>query len=539
MSTLTRRAMLGALGAPAFAAAPRKPNIVLLMADDMGFSDIGCYGSEIETPNIDALARGGVRFTHFTNTARCCPTRASLLTGMYSHQVGIGHMVSDDGLPGYRGELSRQHATIAEALRPAGYRSGMFGKWHVAPANAKFQSNWPLQRGFDYFYGTPHGGGNHFNPTMTMRNNDVLPPAGDGYYFTDAIVEEANQFIRSAAADKKPFFTYVAFTAPHWPLHAFEADVKQQQGRYAAGWDELRARRYQRMKQLGVVDPKWGTAPRPGNVSAWNEVADKDWQMRRMEVYAAQVHSMDRAIGRLIATLKQTGAWDNTLVLFLSDNGGSAEINGPNAGLPAYGTHTHDGRLIRRGNNPAVLPGPEDTFQSYGREWTHLSNTPFRLHKMMVHEGGISTPLVAHWPAGLRRPGRVDSSDGHVIDLMATCCEAAGVAAPNAIEGKSLLPVLAGRRRSGHKALFYEHEGNRAIRKQGWKLVQAHGQAWELYNLRQDRCELSNLAATLPDKKRELETDYQTWALRAQVVDWTEIQRLRRQKQEAATKKKE
>lgn len=534
---LTRRAVFSTIAAPALAATSKRPNILLLMADDMGFSDIGCYGSEIETPNLDSLAQSGIRFTHFTNTARCCPTRASLLTGMYSHQVGIGHMVGDDGLAGYRGELSLKHATIAESLRPAGYRSGMFGKWHVAPASAKFRHNWPLQRGFDYFYGTPHGGGNHFNPTMTMRNNDVLPPAGDGYYFTDAIVEEANQFIRATAAEKKPFFTYVAFTAPHWPLHAFAEDVKRQQGRYAAGWDDLRTRRYERMKRLGVVDPRWGIAARPANVAAWNEVPDKDWQMRRMEVYAAQVQSMDRAIGRLISTLKQTGSFDNTLVLFLSDNGGSAEINGPNAGLPAYGTHTHDGRLIRRGNNPAVMPGPEDTFQSYGREWTHLSNTPFRLHKMMVHEGGISTPLLAHWPAGLRRPGRLDSSDGHVIDLLATCCDVAGVSPLNPIEGKSLLPVIEAKKRRGHDALFYEHEGNRAIRKQGWKLVQAHQGDWELYNLRQDRCEFSNLAPKLPDKKRELETDYFAWAKRSQVVEWGEIQRLRKTKQ--GTTKKE
>lgn len=540
MSTkLTRRSLLATLAAPALAAAPKRPNIVLMMADDMGFSDIGCYGGEIETPNLDALAKGGLRFTQFTNTARCCPTRASLLTGMYSHQVGVGHMVGDDGLPGYRGQLSSSHATIAEALRPAGYRNGMFGKWHVAPATAKFQSNWPIQRGFDYFYGTPHGGGNYFNPMMLMRGNDILPAVGDGYYFTEAIVEEANQFIRASVSEKKPFFTYVAFTSPHWPLHALEADIEKQKGRYRAGWDEVRARRYERMKGLGIVDARWGLAPRPDNVPAWKDIPEKDWQMRRMEVYAAQVQSMDRAIGRLISTLKQTGAFDNTLVLFLSDNGGSAEINGPTAGLPAYGTHTHDGRPIQRGNNAAVNPGPENTFQSYGREWTHVSNTPFRLHKMMVHEGGISTPLLAHWPAGLRRPGRLDSSDGHVIDLMATCCEVAGVTALNAIEGKSLLPVIAGNKRPGHEALFYEHEGNRAIRKQGWKLVQPHGGAWELYDLRKDRCEMSNLVNSLPDKKQELEGAYQAWAKRCQVMDWDEIQRVRRMKQEAGTKKKE
>lgn len=448
-------------------------------------------------------------------------------------------MVGDDGFPGYRGQLSASHATIAEALRPAGYRNGMFGKWHVAPATLKFQANWPIQRGFDYFYGTPHGGGNYFNPMMLMRNNDVLPAVGDGYYFTDAIVEEANQFIRASVAEKKPFFSYVAFTSPHWPLHALETDIESQKGRYRAGWDEVRSRRYERMKRIGVVDPRWGIAPRPENVPAWKDIPEKDWQMRRMEVYAAQVQSLDRAIGRLISTLKQTGAFDNTLVLFLSDNGGSAEINGPNAGLPAYGTQTHDGRPIRRGNNSAVNPGPEDTFQSYGREWTHVSNTPFRLHKMMVHEGGISTPLLAQWPAGLRKPGRLDASNGHVIDLMATCCEVAGVAPPNTIEGKSLLPAIEGKKRPGHAALFYEHEGNRAIRQQGWKLVQPFGGAWELYDLRKDRCEMSNLVDSLPDKKQELEGAYQAWAKRSQVMDWSEIQRVRRMKQEAGTKKKE
>ncbi len=524
MTSLTRRGFLGS------AVRRRRPNIVLIMADDMGYSDIGCYGSEIETPNLNRLANDGVRFTHFTNTARCCPSRASLLTGLYSHQVGIGHMTGDDGLPGYRGTLSRQHATIAEALKPAGYKSGVFGKWHVCPNGPKHRDNFPLQRGFDSFAGTLDGGGNHFDPSRFMIGNDVQPRAKDGFYFTDVVADAASSFIREQEGTGKPFFTYLAFTAPHWPLHAFERDIAKYANRYRDGWDKIRQERYGRMKRMKVVDPKWGMAERDAEVPAWQDAKSKDWQMRRMAVYAAQVETMDRAIGRVLDTLRKTKAMEDTLVMFLADNGGSAEILNDKAGLPAYSTHTHDGVLMQRGNDSNTMPGPEATFQSYGREWTHVSNTPFRKHKAVVHEGGIATPLIAHWPSELKTRGRVNHEDGHVIDLMATCCDVAEARQPNALEGKSLRPIFEGKTRIGHQALFYEHEGSRAIRKQGWKLVADAKQPWELYNLKEDRCELKNLASAMPEKASALEKDYKQWAARAQVVEWSEIQRIRRER---------
>ncbi len=529
---MTRRSLLAVAPAILTGAARRQPNVVIVMADDMGFSDIGCYGSEIPTPNLDRLARGGLRFTHFTNTARCCPTRASLLTGMYSHEVGIGHMVGDDGVQAYRGSLSASHATIGETMRPAGYATGVFGKWHVCPATKAHQHNWPMQRGFDAFYGLPHGGGNFFNPTMLMRGNEVLPARGDGFYFTDAVGEEAAGFVKEKAAEKKPFFAYVAPTAPHWPLHALEEDRARFVGKYREGWDACREKRYERMRKMGIVQESWGLSGRPGAIPAWEQAPNKGWHERRMEVYAAQVFALDRAVGRIVEALTAAKALDNTLLMFLSDNGGSAEINNETSGLPAYGTHTHDGKLIRRGNNPAVMPGTEDTFQSYGREWTYVSNTPFRMHKMLVHEGGISTPLVAHWPGEMKRRGELETADGHVMDLLPTVAEVGGAKLANAVSGKSLEPLLRGKARAGHEAwsrrtLFYEHEGNRAVRKQGWKLVAERGKDWELYDLKADRTEQRNLAGAQPEKVRELEVDYQAWTRRAGVMAWDEILKIR------------
>jgi len=524
MMQLSRRSFL------ASAVKRRRPNIVLIMADDMGYSDLGCYGSEIDTPNLNRLANDGVRFTHFTNTARCCPSRASLLTGLYSHQVGIGHMTGDDGFPGYRGTLSKNHATIAEALKPAGYKTGAFGKWHVCPGDPKHKDNFPLQRGFDSYVGTLDGGGNYFDPARFMIGNDVQPKAKDGFYLTDVLADATSKFIREQEGTGKPFFTYLALTSPHWPLHAFEKDIARYSTKYKDGWDKTRADRYERMKKLKVVDRKWGLSPRDPSVDDWQKTPNKDWQMRRMAVYAAQIETMDRAIGRVLDSLRQTKAMEDTLVLFLSDNGASAENLNESAGLPNYSAHTHDGILMQRGNDGKTMPGSEATFQSYGRDWTHVSNTPFRLHKSVVHEGGIATPLIAHWPSSLKNRGRVDREDSPLIDLMATCCDVGEVQLPNAIEGKSLRPILEARPRVGHQALFYEHEGNRAIRKQGWKLVAEAKKPWELYNLREDRCERNNLAATRPEKAKQLEGDYRQWANRAQVVDWDEILQSRRKR---------
>jgi len=314
-----------------------RPNIVVMMADDMGYSDLGCYGGEIDTPRIDALAEGGVRFRQFYNAARCCPTRASLLTGLYPHQTGMGHMTNDFGLPGYRGDLNRKSVTLAEVLRPAGYATLMSGKWHVTPeVESPDKRNWPLQRGFDRFYGTIQGGGSYYNPVPLTRDDEPIEPEGEDFYYTTAIGENAARFVAEAPLDR-PFLLYVAFTSPHFPLHAPEEAIQKYRGRYDGGWDLLREERYRRMIDLGVIRPEWPLTPRDESVPSWDEVAGKAWHARRMEVYAAQIELMDRAVGDVIDALEARGSLDNTLVLFLADNGGNAE------------------RL--RGNDPAVMPG--------------------------------------------------------------------------------------------------------------------------------------------------------------------------------------
>ncbi len=512
-----------------------RPNIVLIMADDMGFSDLGCYGSEIETPNLDRLAAGGVKFTQFQNTARCCPTRSSLLTGLYSHQTGIGHMVADNGHPSYRGEINNRCVTIAEVLKGAGYRTGMCGKYHVTHENYDHKENWPRQRGFDSFYGTIPGGGNMFNPHGLVRDNDVIKPEGKDYYYTDALSQEAAKFVQAQGRTaSSPFFLYLAYTAPHWPIQAHEAEIRKYQDRYRIGWDVLREQRWARQIKLGVVRKEWGLAPRDPKIPAWNDITNKDWHARRMAVYSAMIDRMDQGIGQVIKAVDAAGQRDNTLFLFLADNGGCAE--GWDAeGIKRYAGTTLDGRTVRLGNNPAVMPGPGDTFQSYGPEWAHASNTPFRLYKHWEHEGGISTPLIAHWPAGISKPGRVDHQHGHLIDIMATAVDIAGAQYPKTsrgeaitpMEGKSLQPILAGKRRDEHRAVFWEHEGHRAVRMGKFKLVAEYKKPWELYDMEADRTELHNLAATMPDRVTAMAAQWDAWASRVGVVDFDTIRRQR------------
>ena len=490
----------------------RRPNIVLIMADDMGFSDIGCYGSEIRTPNLDGLAARGIRFTQFYNTARCCPTRSSLLTGLYAHQAGVGHMVSDRGFPAYQGYLNDRSVTIAEALRPAGYTTLMAGKWHVG----EDRPHWPVDRGFDRYFGLISGGSNYFRldpgRQMALDNQPYTPPA-EGFYMTDAFTDHALQFLDQAAAKAQPFFLYLAYTAPHWPLHALPEDIARYRGRYRMGWDALRVARHRRMIELGLVDRRWPLTPRDPRAPAWDQVTDQEMRDLRMAVYAAQIDRMDQNIGRVLGRLRAIGAEENTLVLFLADNGGCAEE-------------------VNRGV-PGALPGSKDSFMSYGLPWANASNTPFRLYKHWVHEGGISTPLIARWPAAIRQTNTITHQPGHLIDLMATCLDVAGAAYPKTygghsitpLEGRSLLPILKGRTRRPHEALYWEHEGNRAVRQGQWKLVSRHPEGWELYDLEADRTELNNLAARYPDKVRELTALYATWAARCGVVPWEKFNR--------------
>ncbi len=535
----SRRVFLQAAGAAAAsaglgraAAAPR-PNIILMMADDMGFSDLGCYGSEIATPNIDGLASRGVRFTHFRNTARCCPTRASLLTGLYPHQTGVGHMVDNPKpFPGYTGDLNRSSVTIAEALKPSGYQTRMAGKWHVTPVTAS-KHNWPLQRGFDEYYGIIPGAANYFDPQTLTRNNESIRAEQPGYYLTDAIGRAAAGYVESAARQNSPYFLYVAFTSPHWPLHALQADIDRQKGRYKDGWDALREERRGRMIKLGLVDRRWALTPRDSKVPAWKDAPNKEWYQRRMEVYAAQIARMDASVGRILEALRKSGQEDNTLVLFLADNGGCAEELGPQSRGASFHEKTHDGRSVRIGNLPEIMPGAEDTYQSYGLPWANASNTPFRLYKHWVHEGGISTPLIARWPKAIRRRGAIEHQQGHLVDLMATCVDAAGAAYPSTyrgapvlpMEGRSLRPAFEGKPIQRADAIYWEHEGNRAVCDGRWKLVSRFPDRWELYDLEADRSELNDLAARDPSRTERMVAQYERWAARCHVEPWEKVQK--------------
>jgi len=541
------------------AAEPSKPNVIIIMSDDMGFSDIGCYGGEIATPNLDNLAAGGVRFTQFYNTARCCPTRAALLTGLYSHQAGIGHMVGDSGFDAYRGDLNRRCVTIAEALKPAGYRAYTVGKWHVTRHTAADapKLNWPLQRGFDRCYSTIGGAGSFYDPSSLIRDNTMISAFADPdykpktYYYTDAISDHAIRFLGDHAKDHKgkPFVMYMAFTAAHWPMHALPEDIAKYAGKYDGGYDPIRKARFEKAMQLGLIDPKQPMSPQAEN---WSKVADKKWEAACMEVYAAMIDRMDQGIGRVIDELKRNGQYDNTLVLFLQDNGGCAEGMGrteqkihPNIvrpekptlalmkpeAFPASGSvpdQTRDGFPVRMG--PKVFPGAADTYVAYGRGWANVSNTPFREYKHWVHEGGISSPLIAHWPKGIaaEQRGKLAAGPGHLIDLMATCVDLSGAKYPvkigdndiQPLEGVSLRPAFEGKPLQRPQPIFWEHEGNKAIRDGNWKLVAKHGQTWELYDIAADRTESVDLAAKNANKVKELSEKWETWSKRVGVQPW-------------------
>ena len=495
----------------------KRPNIVLIMADDMGYSDIGCYGGEVNTPNLDRLAAGGMRFTQFYNAARCCPTRASLLTGLYPHQAGVGHMVGNKGYPAYQGYLNERCVTIAEALKLAGYRTLMSGKWHVGEE----RPHWPVDRGFDKYYGIISGGANYFDisktkapgvkRTMAIGGRPFVPKPGK-FYMTDAFSNNAVKFVDSYGRGKEPFFLYLAYTAPHWPLHAWPADIAKYKGKYLEGWDRLRKERYERMIEMGLISRKWKMSPRDTATWPWMEEKDKELLDLKMAVYAAQIERMDYGIGKVVDKIKEIGAEENTLIMFLSDNGGCAE------GGPIGFDNRKNG----------LPPGGVDSYMSYGLSWANASNTPFRRYKHWVHEGGIATPLIAYWPAVIKDGGSLTHQVGHIIDIMATCLDVAGIEYPESykgreliqIEGKSLLPMFKGKKRQGHEALYWEHEGNRAVRQGKWKLVAAHGKPWELYGLEADRTELNNLASKHLQKVQELKAMYESWAKRRGVLPW-------------------
>jgi arylsulfatase A-like enzyme len=538
----------------AFSAEPaNRPNIVLILADDLGYSDLGCYGGEIRTPHLDALARDGLRFTQFYNCTRCCPSRASLLTGLYPHQAGVGSMNTDDGPPGYRGSLQPNCVTIAQVLKSAGYRTAMAGKWHVG------ENISPIDRGFDDFYGWTKGYGVNSWYAQTM----IRLPAGrsqrtykSGEFFaTDALTDHAIDFVGEMRKPEAPWFLYLAYQAPHFPLHAKDEDVATYADRYRAGWDKIREERLARQKQLGLVSAATSLTPRSaiphpvaaarigsatsdGDNPAWDSLpADRQYDLSmRMAVYAAMVTAMDRNIGRLIDDLRTSGQLNNTLILFLSDNGACAEWEPFGFDLsPIDPTQIQPGVGVNLGTQaaPNILHNADhartmwhaDGMISYGSAWANASNTPWRLYKHYAHEGGIGTPLIAHWPAGIAARGELRTQLGHLIDIMATCVDVGKATYPRAVngheitpmEGASLVPALANKS-VDRDFLAWEHEGNAAIRSGDWKLVRMGGAGkWELYDLARDRAELHNLADQQPQRVQELAAKWQQWAQRTHV----------------------
>jgi arylsulfatase len=488
--------------------ADQRPNIIYILADDMGYSDIGCYGGEVHTPNIDRLAANGIKLRNFYNNARCCPTRASLLTGQYPHTVGMGHMVTKPNAkvtPGaYQGYLNDRYPTIAEDLQKAGYRTYMSGKWHVGEK----PDYWPLKRGFQRYFGLISGASSYYEiipqekgiRRVVLDDKDYAIP-DTGFYMTDAFTDYAIQFLdenkKEHGAD--PFFLYLAYTAPHFPIHAYESDIAKYEKMYLQGWDVLREKRYARMQKMGVIDNRFPLTSRPGDIPEWSTVADKKTWARKMAVYAAMIDRMDQNIGRLIQTLKNNGQYDNTLILFISDNGGCAE--------------NVDKRNF---NDPTKKIGEKGSYLTYDMPWANVSNTPFKKYKRFMHEGGMISPCIIQWPKKIQPGAGYLNGPAHVIDLLPTALELAGTAA-NDLPGESLLGLWSGKK-NNPRTLYWEHEGNKAIRKGNLKLVRdLEDPAWELYDLSKDPAETNNLAAGKPGLVNDMIAEYQTWAKRVGV----------------------
>jgi arylsulfatase len=494
--------------------APRRPNIVVILADDMGYSDIGPYGSEVRTPTLDALAREGVRFRQFYDNAKCSPTRASLLTGLYPHEAGMGELAN--GTPGpagpYQGYLPASSVTVAEVLRGAGYRTYFSGKWHVGDLPA----HWPHARGFDRAFGLISGATSFFEllkepgrSRQMVLEDRLWEPSSPEYYATDAYTDYAVDRIREHGRERRaqPFLLYLAYTAPHFPLHAREEDIARYAKTYEAGWDAIRAARHARMRDLGVIDARHPLLARPERVPAWDDAPRRDEWARLMAVYAAMVDRMDQGIGRVMQALRDGGMDDDTLVLFLSDNGATMEA------------------VAGRGlNDPSVPIGARGSYVAYLEPWAHVSNTPFRLYKDWVHEGGIRTPMIARWPRGIARPGRFSDHVGHVIDVMPTVVELAGAAYPRArdgvdvtpMRGRSLASALRDLSATRPEPLYWAYGGNWAIRDGDWKLVRDGKRAGpaELYDMAADPVETRDLAGTHPDRAAAMERQWRAWATR-------------------------
>jgi arylsulfatase len=552
------------------------PNIILIMSDDMGYSDIERFGSVIHTPNLNRLADEGISFRQFYNTARSCPTRASLLTGLHPHQAGIGHMMNDRDVDGYRGDLSPHSVTVAEALKSAGYKNYAVGKWHVTRhiSEGGPKHNWPLQRGFDKYYGILSGAASYYDPGALCRDNQLISPYNDAeylypatneesYYLTEALGDNAVKFVRehNREAAGKPFFMYVAFTAAHWPMQVPERFVAPYYGKFDKGWDELRREKFVHQIEQGIISSNW-TLPEDTTVTPWETVEDKKFETRCMEVYAGMISCLDKNIGKIIDELQKTGQLDNTVVLFLQDNGACAETMGRER--PLYYApipegekleslqpdelqkdgrpwRTRDGQPVKRGYG--VLPGGHDTYIAYGKGWAYYSNTPFREYKHWVHEGGISTPLIVRWKNGIKAAGKIRQTPGQLPDIMATLIDISGAEYPQTYNGNTIVPLQGvslkpafEKDTASDRYLFWEHENNKAIRRGNWKLVYKFTQQdeyndvdsptpydrWELYDLENDRTETQNLAGKYPEKVRQLADEWERIAWKSLVKPYPE-----------------
>ncbi|MEM7478156.1 MAG: arylsulfatase [Planctomycetota bacterium] len=492
-----------------------KPNVLIFLADDLGFSDLGCYGGEVETPVLDELAENGLRFTNFYNTARCWPTRAAILTGYYPQQIGRDALPNVPG--GTRGGRPSWAQLLPKLLKPLGYRSYLSGKWHI--------DGKPIANGFDHSF-TMDDHDRFFHPKRMTRDDQKLPPIepGTDYYATTGIAEHAIEVLKDHAESHAdtPFFHYVAFNCPHFPLHAPAKEIAKYKGRYDQGWDKAREQRFARMTDMGIVggtlselEPeigppyrKWSDpakeqlgAKEVVNELSWDELTEEQqaFQAIKMEIHAAMVDKMDQEIGRVIAQVKAMGQFENTLILFLSDNGASAEI------------------MIRGdGHDAEAAPGSAGSYLCLGPGWSSAANTPMRRHKTWVHEGGAATPLIAHWPEGIQERGSLRKRVGHVVDIPHTVVELAGGSWPSEFQeepmpdspGASFVDAFAADV-DPERTLWWLHEGNRALRKGNFKLVAAKNETWQLYDMRSDRAESDDLRLKMPAKARELQNEWQ------------------------------